>query len=90
MSNCGAIYFAASCYVFSGDGSQLTRAESCFRKYLTQPPEGNSPDLAAAHWRLGLVLEKENRKENARKQLQTAVGLDPNFKEAQKDLKRLK
>lgn len=77
-------------FFFSGDGSQLARAESCFRKYVTQPPEGKSPDLAAAHWRLGLVLEKENRKDDARKELQTAVGLDPNFREAQKDLKRLK
>jgi tetratricopeptide (TPR) repeat protein len=86
----GPYYQAGKAILLSGDGSQLARAESCFRKYLTQPPEGNSPDLAAAHWRLGLVLEKENRKDDARKELQTAVGLNPNFKEAQKDLKRLK
>jgi tetratricopeptide (TPR) repeat protein len=73
-----------------GDGSQLARAESCFRKYLTEQPEGDTPSLAAAHWRVGLVLEKEGRKNDARSELQTAVNLDPSLKEAQQELKRLK
>jgi len=76
--------------LLSGDGQQLSRAESCFRKYLTQPPEAGKPSLAAAHWRLALVLEKQGRKDEARGELQTAVKLDPNLKEAQQDLKRLK
>ena len=45
--------------------------------YLTQPPEVSSFDLAATHWRLGLVLEEENRKDDARRELQTAASLDP-------------
>ncbi|HYL61207.1 MAG TPA: tetratricopeptide repeat protein [Candidatus Methylomirabilis sp.] len=82
-------YQAGKTILLSGSGSELARAESCFRKYLTQTPEAGTPPLAAAHWRLGLVLEKENRKDEARKELQAAVELDPSLKEAQKDLNRL-
>jgi tetratricopeptide (TPR) repeat protein len=67
------------------------RAERYFRKYLTQPePEGNTPPLAAAHWRLGLALERLGRKQEAIQEIQTAVQMKPDLKEAQKDLKRLK
>ncbi|HWX24914.1 MAG TPA: tetratricopeptide repeat protein, partial [Vicinamibacteria bacterium] len=69
--------------------SDSTRAERCFRKYLTQEPEGGTPDLGAAHWRLGLVLEKEGRLSEAVAELQTAVRLNPGLPEAKKDLKRL-
>ena len=72
------------------NGSDLPRAERYFRKYLTQEPEGNTPPPAAAHWRLGLVLEKQGRKKEAIAELENAVRLDPNFEPAKKDLKRLK
>jgi tetratricopeptide (TPR) repeat protein len=83
-------YQAGKSLLLAGDASQLLRAESYFRRYLEQQPEAGTPNLAAAHWRLGLVLEKEGRKEDARAELQTAITLDPNLKEAQQDLKRLK
>ena len=72
------------------EGSDLPRAESYFRKYLTQDPEGYSPDLAAGHWRLALVLEREGRKPDAISELESALKLKPNFEEAKKDLKRLR
>lgn len=76
-------------------GKDLPRAERYFRKYLTQTAEGESPPLAAAHWRLGLVLEKQGKKDEAIKEIQTAVdskpGLaKPNLKKAKEDLERLK
>lgn len=72
-------------------GKDLPRAEKYFRKYLTQTEvEGATPPLAAAHWRLGLVLEKEGRKPEAISELQSALSIDPNFELAKKDLKRLK
>ena len=83
-------YQAGKFILLSGDAQQLSRAESCFRKYLSQQPEGGTPPLAAAHWRLGLVLEKQGHKDDARIEVQTAVNLDPKLKEAQQDLKRLK
>lgn len=86
----GPHYQAGKFIFLSADAQQLPRAESLFRKYLTQPPEAGDPPLAAGHWRLGLALEKLGRKDEARSELQTAVNLDPNLKEAQQDLKRMK
>jgi len=71
-------------------GIDLGRAERYFRKYLTQPAEGQMPAHAAAHWRLGLTLEKAGRKSEAVAALQEAVRLNPGFEQAQKDLKRLR
>jgi tetratricopeptide (TPR) repeat protein len=71
-------------------GQDLPRAERYFRKYLTQEPEGGAPRHAAAHWRLGLVLEKSGRKPEAVSELETATRLEPDFEPAKKDLKRMK
>ena len=69
---------------------ELSRAERYVRKYLSQDPEGFTPTLAAAHWRLGLILEKEGRKADAIKELEESLRLQPDFENAKKDLKRLK
>jgi tetratricopeptide (TPR) repeat protein len=69
--------------------SELARGERYFRKYLTQEPEPYSPNHSQAHWRLGLVLEKEGRKPEAIAEFQAAVKLDPDSP-ARQDLKRLK
>jgi tetratricopeptide (TPR) repeat protein len=68
----------------------LPRAERYLRKYLTQQPEGDEPDLAHAHWQLGLVLEKQGRKQDAISEIQMAVQMDRNLKQASKDFNRLK
>jgi tetratricopeptide (TPR) repeat protein len=70
-------------------GKDYQRAEGYLRRYLSQEPEGEEPDAADAHRVLGLVLEKEGRKAQARAEIQTAVRLRPNFKAAKDDLKRL-
>ena len=71
-------------------GKDLPRAERYFRKYLALEPEGEMPHWAAAHWRLGLTLEKEGRKPEAIAELEAALKLEPDFEPAKKDLKRLK
>ena len=71
-------------------GKDLARAERYARKYLSQEPEPNASTPAVAHWRLGLILEKEGRKPEAIAELQKATELDPKFEQAQKDLKRVK
>jgi hypothetical protein len=43
-----------------------------------------------AQWRLGLLLELQNRKSEALSAMETSVKLDPSFEQARKDLKRLK
>ena len=71
-------------------GKDNHRAERYFRKYLTQDTEPGNPALAHAHWRLGLILEKEGNKLQAIKELETAVHLMPGLKPAENDLKRIK
>ncbi len=68
----------------------LERAESYFRKYLTQEPEPGFATHAHANWRLGLVLEKQGRGEEALAALRTANQIDPKNKAVKKDLKRVK
>ena len=41
------------------------------------------------HWSIGLVYEKR-RKAEARKELETALQLNPDFEPAKRDLKRLR
>ena len=72
------------------ENKELPRAEKYFRHYLEQEPEGNTPSLAHAHWRLGLVLEKEGRSNDAVAELESALKLKPDLDEAKKDLKRVK
>jgi tetratricopeptide (TPR) repeat protein len=69
---------------------QFPLAEKLLRNYLTQAPEAGSPPLGAAHWRLGQILDKEGHRAEARKEIQTAVQLEPALKDAQQDLKRLR
>jgi tetratricopeptide (TPR) repeat protein len=67
------------------------RAERYLRRYLSQEePEGETPSFAAAHWRLGLALDRENRREEAVGEIQEAVRMDPSLKQAKIDLARLK
>lgn len=82
-------YFAAGNALLLS-GKQPARAETYFRKYLTQEPEGEAPSLAAAHWRLGVSLEQQGRKQEAIQEIQTALKMNPRLKDAKKDLQRLK
>lgn len=90
-----AVPHDASPYFRAGNALLLThlqpaRAETYFRKYLAQEPEGEAPSLAMGHWKLGLALEQQGRKQEAIRELQTAVKMKPGLKEAKKDLERLK
>lgn len=82
-------YQAAKAILLNPQNQDLPRAEKYLRTYLSQPPEGNEPTPAAAHWRLGQVLERQGHKDQAKQELQQAVTLEPDFEPAKKDLKRL-
>ena len=73
-----------------GDDREHPRAERLLRKYLAQEPEIGAPTPAHAHWRLGLVIEKQGRRPEALAEVQTALRLKPDLDDAKKDLKRLK
>lgn len=72
------------------DDREPARAERWFRRFLTQEPELGAPTLAHAHWRLGLVIEKQGRRAEALSEVETAIQLKPDLDDAKKDLKRLK
>ena len=87
--NRGAHYQAGR--ILLGDDKEPARAERLFRVYLASEPEIGAPTLAHAHWRLGLVMEKEGRKPEALAEVQQALTLKPDLgDDAKKDLKRLK
>lgn len=83
-----APYYQAAAHCLSMN-QELPRAERYIRKYLGQEPEPNMPGVADAHWRLGRVLEKQNRNPEAISEYQTAFKMNPNSP-ARQDLKRLK
>jgi tetratricopeptide (TPR) repeat protein len=77
--------------ILLGDDKEPARAEKLFRYYLAAEPEIGAPTLAHAHWRLGLVIEKQGRRPEALAEVQQALALKPDLcDEAKKDLKRLK
>ena len=86
--DCGPHYQAGKAVLASG--KDLPRAERYFRKYLTVEPEGGEPHWAAAHWRLGQVLEKQGKKPEAIAEMEESLRLEQDFKQAKEDLKRLK
>ena len=86
--NLGPEYQAAR--VLQTRGDSLGRAERYLRHYLEEEPEGDSPGAAAAHWRLGLVLEKQGKLDEARREIDLAVKLQPTLEQAKKDAKRLR
>ena len=71
-------------------GKQLDRAEQALKTFLAAPPRENTPRPAGAHWRLGMVYEKQGRKDLAAEEYRNSLAIDPNFAEAKKSLAKLK
>jgi len=85
-----AAYYQAGRTLLTDD-KEPARAEKLFRYYLGAEPEIGAPTLAHAHWRLGLVIEKQGRKPEALAEVEQALTLKPDLgDDAKKDLKRLK
>jgi len=71
-------------------GKQLDRAEQALKTCLAAPPGENAPRPAGAHWRLGMVYEKQGRKDLAADEYRKSLEIDPGFTEAKKSLAKLK
>jgi tetratricopeptide (TPR) repeat protein len=70
-------------------GQRLARAAEALEAYLQTTPGRNDPSLAAAHWRLGMVHERRQDRQRAKAEYETALRLDPSFKQATESLKKL-
>jgi tetratricopeptide (TPR) repeat protein len=73
-------------------GQQLDRGEKCLRTYLTMPlgEELENLPIAAAHFRLGTILERKGDAAGARAEYETALKIDPKQKLAREALAKLK
>jgi len=73
-------------------GQQLDRGEKCLRTYIAMPvrEELENPSLAAAHFRLGNILEKKGYPAGAREEYETALRIDPKQKLAREALAKMK
>ena len=75
--------------VASLSGQRLDRGAEALRSYLRRRPGDSDPSLASAHYRLGLVYEKQGKRDLAKQEFVTTVQLDPKQTEARDGLKRV-
>jgi tetratricopeptide (TPR) repeat protein len=71
-------------------GEQLDRGAGALARYLATTPAAGAPTLGAAHWRLGMIRERQGRRDDARAEYEAAVRLDPRLKDARAALDRLR
>jgi len=74
-------------------GTSLDRGEAALRKYITIPQDTADKSRAlpaSAHFRLGEVLVKRGNNVEARKEFETALGMNPKLEAARNALKNLK
>lgn len=73
-------------------GLELDRGEKSLRTYIAMPVREDleNPTIAAAHFRLGNILEKKGNPTAARGEYEVALKIDPNQKLAREALAKLK
>lgn len=72
-------------------GEQLERGERELRQLIASPPSGfPRPTLVGAHHRLGMIYERQGKKDRARAEYQAALAMDPANENAKKSLAALK
>ncbi len=70
-------------------GKNAARGIACLERYLAAGPVGGLPARTHAHWRLGLIYQKQGNKPKARREFEAALAADPTNKEAEKALQDL-
>lgn len=71
-------------------GKRLEEGERSLKTFLKHEPRDTDSWLSAAHWRLGMIYEKQGKKDLARKEYEASLHLDPNRKEAAEALKKMR
>lgn len=74
----------------ASSGERLDRGLEVLRQCVALTPPAGQPGPAAAHWRIGNILEKKSDQPGARAAYEAAVALDPKFTPAIESLKKLK
>jgi tetratricopeptide (TPR) repeat protein len=69
--------------------SNYARGEEAIRKYLAYKPADDEPGLGSAWYWLGMIQEKQGKKEEARQSYMNALKLTPDSKDATEALKRV-
>lgn len=70
-------------------GERIDRGLETLRKALTLTPTPGAAGHEAAHWRLGMLLEKKGDKAGARTAYEAALKVNPKFPQAVEALKKL-
>jgi tetratricopeptide (TPR) repeat protein len=86
-SRVDALYEIGRTAIFAN--RELDRGEQALRQYLQSRLAADMPTVADAHAQLGLLLEKRGDVPAARRELETALRLDPKVKFAADALDRL-
>jgi tetratricopeptide (TPR) repeat protein len=72
-------------------GEDIDRAERELKQWFAQPPKNAPlPTVSIAHYLLGIVYERQTKKDAARAEYQAALTANPNNKDAKKALDALK
>lgn len=71
-------------------GQYLDRGLTALRRCLALTPSADTPGHAAAHWRIGVILEHQQDVASARQAYEAALQLDPKFSSAAESLQKLK
>lgn len=83
----GALYLVGR--LSAESGTELERGERALRRYLQSTPGPGEPQHAAAYTRLGDVLRHRGDIAGARREYESALRLDPDFRQAKDALRRL-
>jgi tetratricopeptide (TPR) repeat protein len=74
----------------SNSGENLERGKECLKEFIQAKINNNETNVSWAHYRLGLIFEKEGNKDEAKKEYKIAMKINPDHKQAKKALKNIK
>jgi tetratricopeptide (TPR) repeat protein len=71
-------------------GQHLPEAVQALERYIAYEPHEGEPPRSSAHYRLGLVYERMGQRENARREFETSLRLEPTRNEVKAALRRVR
>lgn len=70
-------------------GAHLDEGEDALRKYIAHEPAADDPPLYRAHYFLGLILERQGKKAEAKENYAKSLTANPNQKDVAEALRRV-